>query len=56
MCYSCGFSAKYAIWINLIDAKAELLEKLQDSASPFERDIINENINYVDKLRIEYKR
>lgn len=56
MCYSCGFSAKYAIWINLIDAKADLLDKLQDSVSPFEREIINENINYVDKLRIEYKR
>lgn len=56
MYYSCEFSARYAIWIHLIDMKAELLENLQDSVSPFERDIISENIEYVDKLRLEYKR
>lgn len=56
MYYSCEFSAKYAIWIHLIDTKADLLEILQDSVSPFERDIISENIKYVDKLRLEYRK
>lgn len=56
MYYSCEFSARYAIWIHLIDTKADLLEKLQDSVSPFERDIISENIEYVDKLRLDYRK